>query len=140
MTDKLSPERRSANMRNIRSKHTLPEMAVRRLVHGMGFRYRLHAPTLPGKPDLVLPALRKIIEVRGCFWHQHKGCIDSHIPKSRMEYWGPKLARTKERDKKNERALRRQGWEVLTLWECELTDTATISHRVSTFLKSGVPT
>src|SRR5690348_10649437 len=107
-------------MRNIRSKHTSPEMTVRRLVHGMGFRYRLHVHTLPGKPDMVFPKMHKIIEVRGCFWHQHKGCIDSHIPKSRTEYWEPKLTRNKERDKQNECELRKQGWNVLILWECEV--------------------
>ncbi len=120
-------------MRNIRSKHTSPEMTVRRLVHGMGFRYRLHVSTLPGKPDLVFPRLKKIIEVRGCFWHQHKGCIDSHIPKSRTEYWRPKLARNKERDRNNERELRRRGWDVLTLWECEV-GSADTSRRLCLFL------
>jgi DNA mismatch endonuclease (patch repair protein) len=106
---------------------------VRRLVHGMGYRYRLHVSTLPGKPDMVFHRLRKIIDVRGCFWHQHKGCIDSHIPKSRIEYWGPKLARNKERDKKNLRALRQQGWEVLTLWECEVPSTV-MPRRIRSFL------
>ena len=135
MTDKLSPERRSANMRNIRSKHTSPEMSVRRLVHGMGFRYRLHVPTLPGKPDLVFPGLRKIIEVRGCFWHQHKGCIDSRLPKSRVEYWTPKLAGNQERDKENLKRLRQTGWRVLTLWECEVEEPATL-RKLRTFLES----
>ena len=126
MTDKLSPERRSANMRNIRSKNTSPEMAVRRLVHGMGFRYRLHVPNLPGKPDLVFPRLRKIIEVRGCFWHQHnRGCIDSRLPKSRVEYWAPKLAANQKRDKQNLKLLRKMGWLVLILWECEVEGPAT---------------
>jgi DNA mismatch endonuclease (patch repair protein) len=133
VTDKLSPERRSENMRNIRSKHTSPEMIIRKLVHGMGFRYRLHVPTLPGKPDLVFTRLHKIIEVRGCFWHQHKGCIDSHIPKSRLEYWAPKLARNKDRDKRNERELRCQGWKVLALWECEI-DHPRMRQRIRAFL------
>ena len=133
MTDKLSPERRSANMRNIRSKHTSPEMAVRRMVHGMGFRYRLHVPALPGKPDMVFPRLGKIIEVRGCFWHQHKGCIDSRIPKTKIEYWRPKLAGNVKRDAKNGRELRRLGWEVLTLWECEVSS-ATTPPRIRSFL------
>lgn len=135
MTDKLSPERRSVNMRNIRSKHTSPELTVRRLVHGMGFRYRLHVASLPGKPDLVFTRLRKIIEVRGCFWHQHKSCIDSHIPKSRIEYWGPKLARNQQRDKQNEKALRKMGWKVLTVWECEVNRPAA-TRRVQLFLNS----
>jgi DNA mismatch endonuclease, patch repair protein len=134
VTDKLSPERRSANMRNIRSKDTSPEMAVRRLVHGMGFRYRLHVPILPGKPDMVFPRLGKIIEVRGCFWHQHRGCIDSRIPKTRIEYWKPKLTGNVKRDKQNEMRLKKLGWQVLTLWECELSETAALARRVRSFL------
>src|SRR5687767_2972175 len=122
MTDKLTPDRRSANMARIRSKNTSPEMIIRRLVYEMGFRYRLHVAHLPGKPDVVFTRLKKIIDVRGCFWHQHKGCIDSHIPKSRHKYWHPKLNKNKERDKRNEAKLRAEGWNILTLWECELKD------------------
>lgn len=121
-------------MRRIRSKGTSPELAVRKLVHGMGFRYRLHVPTLPGKPDIVLPRLMRIIEVRGCFWHQHPGCIDSHIPRSRQEYWEPKLARNVERDKQNEKQLRARGWKVLTVWECEVKDLKRLSRRLRAFL------
>ena len=134
MTDKLSPERRSANMRNIRSKHTSPEMTIRRLVHGMGFRYRLHVPTLPGKPDMVFPRLNRIIEVRGCFWHQHKGCIDARIPKSHIEYWKPKLAGNVKRDKRNEKLLEKLGWKVLALWECEANSSGT-ARQIGSFLK-----
>ena len=134
MTDKLPPERRSENMRRIRAKHTSPEMIVRRLVHKMGFRYRLHVSTLPGKPDLVFTRLKKIIEVRGCFWHQHEGCIDSHIPKSRVEYWGPKLTNNLKRDERNEKKLRRQGWKILALWECEVIKGITVSRRILRFL------
>lgn len=122
-------------MGKIRAKNTLPEMAVRRLVHGMGFRYRLHVATLPGKPDLVFPRLRKIIQVHGCFWHRHKGCIDSHIPKSHIEYWKPKLARNQKRDQANEKALRRQGWEVLIIWQCEVSNVNSISDRLRMFLR-----
>ena len=107
-------------MRRIRSKNTSPEMTVRRLVHSMGYRYRLHVKDLPGKPDLVFPRLGKIIEVQGCFWHRHAGCIDSHIPKSRVSYWQPKLERNAERDRANLRSLKRLGWQVLILWECEI--------------------
>lgn len=134
MTDKLTPERRSENMRSIRAKNTSPEMMVRRTVHRMGFRYRLHVPDLPGKPDLVLPRLKKIIEVRGCFWHQHSGCIDSHIPKSRADYWRPKLTKNVERDKLNQAKLIADGWEILTLWECELRDAEQIRKRLQLFL------
>lgn len=121
-------------MRRIRAKDTLPEMLVRRLVHRMGFRYRLHVPSLPGKPDLVLRRLNKIIDIRGCFWHQHKGCIDSHIPKSRPQYWNPKLKHNVVRDRRNEKKLRAQGWQILILWECELSDRRSLAKRLKAFL------
>jgi DNA mismatch endonuclease, patch repair protein len=134
--DKLPPERRSENMRRIRSRDTSPEMIVRRLAHGMGFRHRLHVATLPGKPDLVFTRLKKIIEVRGCFWHQHRGCADSHIPKSRVEYWRPKLKRNQRRDKDNEKALRAAGWNVLMIWECETTEPYALAERIKAFLSA----
>ena len=121
-------------MRRIRSTDTSPEIVVRRLVHGMGLRYRLHVAKLPGKPDLVFPRLRRIIEVRGCFWHQHPGCIDSHIPKSGISYWRPKLVRNQQRDEENARKLGQLGWKVLVLWEGELLNTAKLSKRLSRFL------
>jgi DNA mismatch endonuclease (patch repair protein) len=121
-------------MRRIRAKHTSPEMIVRRLVHKMGYRYRLHSPKLPGRPDLMFQRLKKIIEVRGCFWHQHEGCIDSHIPKTRREYWRPKLKRNRKRDVENGRKLQELGWRVLVLWECELSDLRSISKRLKRFL------
>jgi DNA mismatch endonuclease, patch repair protein len=113
-----------------------PEMIVRRLVHAMGYRYRLHSPSLPGRPDLVFSRLKKIIEVRGCFWHQHDGCIDSHIPKSRTDYWLPKLAGNRERDRKNLSELRRLGWRVLILWECEIGSSTRLATRLQRFLVS----
>jgi DNA mismatch endonuclease (patch repair protein) len=133
--DKLTPERRSANMSRIRSRDTSPEMIVRRLVHGMGYRYRLHVASLPGKPDIVLPRLKSIIEVRGCFWHQHAGCIDSHIPKSRVQYWGPKLERNMRRDQENGRELRKLGWRVCVVWECETKAATRLSRRLARFLE-----
>lgn len=117
--DKLTPRQRSENMRRIRGKDTSPELAVRRIVHRLGFRYRLHVAALPGKPDLVFPRLNKIIEVRGCFWHRHKGCSDSHIPASRRAYWRPKLEGNVRRDKKNRKMLKAAGWDVLVIWACE---------------------
>ena len=134
--DRLSPERRSENMRRIRCKDTSPEMTVRRLVHGMGYRYRLHVETLPGRPDLVFPRLRRIIQVHGCFWHQHKGCPQSHIPKSRVGYWRPKLTKNKRRDREHEAKLRLTGWDVLTIWECEMKGPILVAKRISTFLGS----
>ena len=132
--DKLTPERRSENMRRIRSKGTAPEMVVRKLVHGMGFRYRLHSPSLPGKPDLALARLKKVIDVRGCFWHQHGTCADSHIPKARLVYWLPKLERNRARDRENLRALRALGWHVLVVWECETNDRERLLSRLNRFL------
>jgi DNA mismatch endonuclease (patch repair protein) len=122
VTDTLTPEQRSANMSKVRGKHTLPEMIVRRIVHGLGFRYRLHVPGLPGKPDLVFHRLHKIVEVRGCFWHQHKGCSRSRMPSTHVEFWHLKLARNKMRDRRNERRLRADGWDILTVWGCETED------------------
>jgi len=122
-------------MRRIRCKDTTPEMMVRRLVHRMGFRYRLHVQSLPGRPDLVFPRLRKIIQIQGCFWHQHRGCTQAHIPKSRVEYWRPKLQRNRRRDQENEELLRAEGWDVLTIWECELWDRSLTKDRIAAFLK-----
>ena len=133
MTDKLSSAARSANMSRIRSTNTSPELIVRKLIHSWGYRYRLHVRTLPGKPDIVLPRLRKIIDVRGCFWHQHPGCVDSHVPRSRQDYWKPKLSGNTARDKSNALALRRLGWKVLVVWECEVTKRS-LAARVRRFL------
>lgn len=118
--DKLSQQRRSDNMRQIRSKDTTPELILRRLIHMMGYRFRLHRKDLPGKPDLVFPGRKKVIFLHGCFWHQHKGCREGRLPGTRREYWGPKLARNQERDALSEAALKSLGWGVLTLWECEV--------------------
>jgi DNA mismatch endonuclease, patch repair protein len=135
VTDSITPERRSENMRRIRSKGMRPELLVRRLVHSMGYRFRLHVLDLPGKPDLVLVRLKKIIEVRGCFWHQHGECVDSHIPKSRIEYWRPKLQRNKRRDKRNTRQLEKLGWKVFIVWECEVGNLERLQRRLAKFLR-----
>ncbi len=118
--DHVSSEVRSANMRAIRSKDMKPEMIVRRLVHSMGYRYRLHRHDLPGRPDLVFPSRKKVIFVNGCFWHQHdaKDCKLVRKPKSNRDYWLPKLERTVVRDKENWERLRHDGWDVLVIWEC----------------------
>ena len=102
----------------------------------MGYRYRLHVANLPGKPDIVLPRLRRIIDVRGCFWHQHPGCIDSHIPKSRLEYWEPKLTKNQRRDEENGRKLRELDWRVYIIWECEAKDAGKLSKRLARFLRN----
>ncbi len=135
MADSLSPEQRSENMRRIRSGDTGPEMAVRRMVHAMGFRYRLHAKALPGKPDLVFPRLRRIIEVYGCFWHGHTGCREGRLPGTRPEYWGPKLQANRKRDRQNRRALRTLGWTVLVVWECETKRPERLEAKLGKFLR-----
>jgi DNA mismatch endonuclease (patch repair protein) len=115
---KPSPKR-SALMSRIRSKNTKPEIRVRSALHRLGFRFRLHAPNLPGHPDIVLPRHRLVIEVLGCFWHAH-GCAKGQIPRSNRAYWLPKLIATLQRDKRNHRQLRAKGWSVVTIRECRL--------------------
>ena len=125
---------RSEIMAAIRSKDTQPELFARRLVHGMGYRYRLHRPGLPGKPDLVFPGKRKVIFVHGCFWHQH-GCTFSHVPKSNRAYWEPKLERNRERDLDHLKSLRADGWKCLVLWECQLKESPRLIRRITNFLR-----
>lgn len=110
---------RSANMARIRSTDTKPEMVVRKALHRLGFRFRLHVPHLPGRPDIVLPKYRTVIQVKGCFWHGHN-CPDGRLPKTNREYWVPKLTRNRERDRASEAKLRRLGWSVHCLWECSV--------------------
>ena len=104
-------------MSRVRGKNTTPEITVRRLVHRMGFRYRLHVADLPGKPDMVFPKLGKIVFVHGCFWHQHPGC--GRQPKSKLGFWASKLSKNRERDLRNQQKLRRFGWRILIVWECD---------------------
>ena len=132
--DSVSRKRRSEIMSRVRSKDTGPEMLVRRLVFAMGYRYRLHARELPGKPDLVFRRRRKIIFVHGCFWHRHKGCALARLPKSREEFWIPKLEANRERDERNKNELKKAGWNVLTIWECRLGDTGRLRKRIGGFL------
>lgn len=117
--DTLSPAQRSALMSRIRSKNTHPELVVRSLLHRMGYRFRLHGPGLPGRPDIVLPRHRKIIFVHGCFWHGHN-CRLASKPKSNTSYWSAKIASNRSRDERHRAALMAAGWSVLSLWECEI--------------------
>lgn len=136
--DTLTPAERSERMSRVRSKDTKPEMRVRSLVHRMGFRYRLHARDLPGDPDLVFPRRGKIIFVHGCFWHRHgKRCEFTRWPKSRLDFWMPKLEQNHQRDKTVRKELRKLGWQVLVIWECQLKDCETLSTRMRTFLEAG---
>lgn len=121
-------------MARVLSRDTKPEMMVRRLAHAMGYRYRLHAKDLPGKPDLVFRSRKKVVFIHGCFWHRHEGCALARLPKSRQDFWLPKLETNRQRDVKNEYALRDAGWDVLIIWECELGDTAQLKTRIRGFL------
>lgn len=126
-------------MARIRSKDMKPELLVRRLVHSLGYRYRLHRKDLPGKPDLVFGPRRKVIFVHGCFWHLHPDphCIDARLPKSNTEYWKPKLERNVERDKQHTESLETDGWDVLIIWECETKDLDALKERIESFLKTS---
>jgi DNA mismatch endonuclease (patch repair protein) len=124
---------RSRIMRSIRQKHTKPEVLVRKVIHAMGFRFRLHQRDLPGKPDIVMRRHGVIVQIHGCFWHQH-GCSISNIPRTRKEYWIPKLARNVERDGIHHSLLTSMGWRVITVWECEASDIATLSKRLRRLL------
>lgn len=119
MVDSLTPEQRSERMSRIRGSDTGPELLVRRYLHALGFRYRLHARDLPGRPDLVLPKHGAVVFVHGCFWHAHS-CQKGRIPRTRSKFWQEKFAYNQARDSRNVRALRRLGWRVLTVWECSL--------------------
>lgn len=118
----MTPEQRSALMSRIRASNTAPELAVRRLCHSWGYRFRLHRRDLPGTPDLVFPRLRKVVMVHGCFWHRHQdpACKNAVLPKTRREWWAAKFGRNVARDARNEESLLALGWEVLVLWECEI--------------------
>jgi DNA mismatch endonuclease (patch repair protein) len=132
--DTLTRGERSARMALVRQKDTKPELVVRRLAHVLGYRYRLHRRDLPGTPDLVFPGRGKIIRVHGCFWHCHVGCSLARLPKSRLDFWLPKLTGNVERDARSLVALRRLGWGVMTVWECQTRDTARLANRIRRFL------
>ena len=121
-------------MAAVRSKGTMPEMVVRRALHKMGYRYRLHRTDLPGKPDLVFLSRRKVVFVNGCFWHQHPGCKRATIPTSNRDFWIKKLRGNRTRDAKNVDLLESGGWGVETVWECELRDMDAITLRLAEFL------
>ena len=135
MSDRLTHDQRSQNMSRIRSKHTKPEMIVRRMLHSLGFRYRLHADDLPGKPDIVFRSARKVIQVHGCFWHGHEGCARATIPTTRVQFWKAKISANRARDAAALAALHEYGWGVLTVWECQLKHQATLQARLRWFLR-----
>jgi len=136
MVDTRTPDQRRRIMQSVSQKNTGPELAVRRLAHSLGYRYRLNSPLLPGRPDIVFAARRKVIFVHGCFWHGH-GCAKGRLPKSRLDYWKPKIDANRARDARNERSLRAAGWAVLTVWQCEAKDFAWLTRRLIRFLEAA---
>ena len=142
MADNLSPQQRSCNMSRIRSRDTSPEILVRSLLHRIGFRFRKHASNLPGKPDIVLPRYKVAICVHGCFWHRHKGCKRCTTPKTNIEYWLPKLEGNQRRDKLRQMQLRKLGYKVLVIWECETKNEEALEKKITRFFKfvlAGAP-
>jgi DNA mismatch endonuclease (patch repair protein) len=135
MTDHVPPSRRSEIMRSIKGKNTSPELAVRSLMYRMGYRYRLHIKELPGCPDIVFPRRQKVIFVHGCFWHSHRKCKKATIPKSNVSFWTEKLLRNKERDATNRRMLKKLGWQVLTIWQCDLKRLENLQDKLRRFLE-----
>ena len=130
----MPSELRSRTMRAVKAQDTTPEMKVRCLLHRMGYRYRLHRRDLPGKPDIVFASRRKVIFVHGCFWHGHSCKRGDRLPKTNGKYWRAKIARNVERHANQLDELASEGWDALTLWECELTDDEATSRRLNSFL------
>ena len=135
MTDKISKAQRSANMCAVRCRNTRPEIRVRQVVHRLGYRFRLHRADLPGKPDIVFPSRQMAIFVHGCFWHQHKRCRRATVPKSNHDFWNPKLARNVARDAEQCAAIRKRGWRVLIVWECEIENKRQLVTKLGRFLE-----
>lgn len=126
----LSAEARSRMMRAIKSADTKPELAVRRMLTRLGYRYRVHVATLPGKPDIVFPRRKLVLFVHGCLWHLHDNCPLARMPKSKPEYWPVKLAMNKSRDARNRKDLKDRGWRAAVIWECETKDPSQLERRV----------
>lgn len=134
--DVFSKEKRSQIMSHVSGKNTKPEIAVRSLLHKMGYRFRLHRKDLPGKPDITLPKYKKVIFVHGCFWHGHPSCSHSKRPATNKKFWSKKLDKNIERDKESVNALSQLGWDALTVWSCEVKDTNKLKNKLLSFLES----
>ncbi len=132
--DRITKERRSWNMSRIRAKNTKPELAVRSLLHRMGYRFRIHHGGLPGKPDIVLPKYQTVIFVHGCFWHRHSGCKYAYKTKSREAFWSIKFNDNIQRDIEVSQKLNELGWNILIIWECEISDTVVLERKIESFL------
>ncbi|MBY0231376.1 MAG: DNA mismatch endonuclease Vsr [Gemmataceae bacterium] len=139
MADIMDAEARSRLMARIRGKDTKPEKAVRRLLHGMGYRFRLHAKGLPGRPDIVLPRHRAVVFVHGCFWHRHAECKPRNLPATNTDYWREKFRANAERDERKTRELAALGWRVHVVWECQLREPDTLAARLLAFLRGEKP-
>lgn len=124
----------SFRMKAVRSRNTQPELVVRKVLHSLGYRFRLHRSDLPGNPDIVLPKYKKIIFVHGCFWHGHSKCKRSKLPKNNINTWRNKIHQTKLRDRRSDRQLTELDWDVLTIWECETTDISLLTNKLRTFI------
>jgi DNA mismatch endonuclease (patch repair protein) len=133
MADRVSAKQRSKIMASVGTRDTGPELFLRKALYHLGYRYRTHYRKLPCKPDMAFPRLQKAIFVHGCFWHGHR-CNWGRLPKSRLEYWEPKIAANRSRDRCSSRAIRRIGWDVLVIWQCELREIERILPRIRTFL------
>lgn len=134
MADIVSRSKRKEMMSSVKQRHTKPEITVRRLLHRLGYRFRLHSKKLPGTPDIVLPKYKSVIFVHGCFWHQHEGCRKSRRPTSNVEFWNEKLDKNIERDNRKESELKSLGWKVLTIWDCEIKDEDLLIEKIKKFL------
>lgn len=135
--DSLTKEQRSWVMSRVRSENTTPERTVRSFLYQQGFRFRLHEKSLPGSPDIVLPKYKTVIEIRGCFWHRHPGCKVAGMPLSNVDFWKAKFERNVARDKKNEVAINKLGWNLIVVWGCQVRDKA-ILNRLSARIKAGI--
>ena len=137
MTDIFDRKKRSEIMSRVRGRDTAPEMIVRKIAHGLGFRFRLHRRDLPGSPDLLFPRYRAVIMVHGCFWHRHPGCKYASSPKTRVRFWEDKFEGNVVRDRRNEEDLHELGWRVMVIWECETRDREAVAERIVGFLRGG---
>jgi DNA mismatch endonuclease, patch repair protein len=136
MADTLSKEKRSWNMSRIKGSDTKPEIAVRSALHKKGFRFSLYNANLPGKPDIVLPKYKTVIFVHGCFWHRHKGCRSAYTPKSRTAFWNKKFNENVARDKKKKSELKKAGWKIYTIWECEIEKSGKFKRKINTIISA----
>lgn len=138
MADTIFPIHRSWNMSRVRSTNTKPEIKVRSLLHSKGFRFRKNLKSLPVVPDIVLPKYKTVVFVHGCFWNQHSGCVKSHIPKSNVEFWTVKLGKNVIRDIKHRKELKKVGWKVIYVWECELKNLEALEKKLVSKIKSAI--